>query len=79
MLLELEKQKGFAWRGARVSGQARQANIRRQGGDGKEIPRRFQPRLAAGFDEANEEQLEAFDRSLPRDPLSALLRWLAGC
>ena len=43
-----------------------QADIRRRDGEGTDMPRRFRPRLAAGFGDLADDGLRSFDRMAPR-------------
>lgn len=85
MVLDLCRSEAFAWRGGAVfsappplSAVRRQARVRRRGGEGARIPRRFQPSLAAGFDDDAGDGLRDFDRVIPRVSVALMLMLVAG-
>lgn len=72
-MLDSGIRRGFAWCGGvemtappPPSAVRRQADIRRRDGEGMDIPRRFRPRLAAGFSDVVDDGLRGFDRMAPR-------------
>lgn len=72
-MIDIGTGRGFAWCGGvdltappPLSVVRHQAEIRRRDGEGATIPRRFQPRLAAGFGDVVDDGLTSFDRMAPR-------------
>ncbi|MCX5478675.1 hypothetical protein OSH08_06645 [Kaistia geumhonensis] len=79
-MLDIGRTRGFAWCGGveieaspPLSAVRRQADIRRRDGERADIPRRFRPRLAAGFDDAVDEGLSDFDRMAPRVSVALMI------
>lgn len=72
-MIDIGTRRGFAWCGGvdltappPLPAVRHQADIRRRDGEGATIPRRFQPRLAAGFGDVADYGLRRFDRMAPR-------------